>query len=82
MSRTNGPASSEVREVLDCASPLALSEAERVGKRQRAAAVQDAIALLMAHCSIQPFVGSKTCQVFADQRGPGPGSEGMLRRYS
>src|SRR6185436_15913293 len=59
MKPANGPASSGVRQVLDCASPLALSEAWCVRKRQRTAAVQDAVAPLIAHCSIQPFVVMK-----------------------
>jgi hypothetical protein len=48
---------SDVREVLDSASPLGFRGRE--GKRERAAALQDAVATLKARCSIQPFIGKR-----------------------
>src|SRR6185436_4045434 len=58
----NERTSSNVREVLECASPLALSEAWWVRKRQRTAALQDAGARLIALFNNQPFIGSEHLQ--------------------
>src|SRR6185436_6912348 len=59
MKPTNERASSKVREVLECASPLALSEAWWVRKRQRTAALQDGSAQSIAPYNSQPFIGSE-----------------------